>query len=78
MSHMTMIDNTKGIVVQAASGGSAESLTLLENSHIYGEAGSADCPPGSKGSNCYCAAKEGLMLFSTTHVGKPFHIGAAS
>lgn len=73
MSHMTMIDNTKGVSLHAQTGlEEREQLVVLEDSYIYGEAGSDDCPP--KPHKCWCKPKQGIMLFGVTHGGKPPHI----
>jgi hypothetical protein len=66
MSHITSIDNLLGINIQTA-GEVDKILSVLQDSYIYGETETEDCPDDH---DCYCQPKEGIMLFSSNHGGK--------
>ena len=71
MSNLVLIDNTNSVSVITSNFDSEPSaLSLIQDSIIYGQAGSDDCPDGH---DCYCEEKLGLMLSSSNNGGKRPH-----
>lgn len=69
MSHMTFVDNEKGITLQS-SGERDEMFISLTDVKIYGENENSDAPVNQE---AYCPKKTGLQLFGGVRGSKALH-----
>jgi len=74
MSHMTLVDNTLGVQILTGyntADSSNKTLSVLQDSIIYGESQAEDCP---QNANCYCKDKNAFLLFTNAIASKNKHI----
>lgn len=74
LSHMTLVDNHYGFAVNIVCPGDyAENEIVINDSYMYGESISPDCPQNGEGGFCHTGSKYGMVIGGSIRAGKTPH-----
>lgn len=74
LSHMTLVDNHYGFAINIVCPDDyAENEIVINDSYMYGESISPDCPQNGEGGFCHTDAKYGMVIGGSIRAGKTPH-----